>query len=142
MASAAKAELAALFIAAREMVPHQQNLIDMGWLQPQSPIQTYNSTAVGVTSKTIVPKQSEMMDMRLWRLRCWGSQNQYRYYWDAGSMKWADYSTKHHPNIYHEAHCPTHAGIWNFPRVLPQLERPLLYFFFKLYFYLRTNIFR
>jgi hypothetical protein len=30
MASAAKAELAALFIATREMVPHWQTLIDMG----------------------------------------------------------------------------------------------------------------
>ncbi len=34
MASAAEAELTALFIAAREMVPHWQILIDMGWLQP------------------------------------------------------------------------------------------------------------
>jgi hypothetical protein len=74
MASAAKAELAALFIAAREMIPHRQTLIDMGWLQPWSPIQTDNSTAVGVTTKTIVPKQSKMMDMRLWWLRCWGLQ--------------------------------------------------------------------
>jgi hypothetical protein len=68
MASAAKAELAALFIAARKMVPHRQTLIDMGWLQPHSPIQTDNSIAVRVTNKTIVPKQSKMMDMRLWWL--------------------------------------------------------------------------
>ena len=55
MALAAEAELAALFIAAREMVPHRQTLIDMGWPQPRSPIQTDNSTAIGVTNKTIVP---------------------------------------------------------------------------------------
>jgi hypothetical protein len=53
MASAAEAELAALFISAHEMVPHQQILIDIGWLQPQSPIQTDNSTAVGVTNKPL-----------------------------------------------------------------------------------------
>jgi hypothetical protein len=70
MALAAEAELAALFTAARKMVPHQQTLINMGWPQPQSPIQTDNSTVVGVTNKTIVPKQSKMMDMRLWWLRC------------------------------------------------------------------------
>jgi hypothetical protein len=63
MALAAETELAALFIAARKMVPHRQTLIDMGWLQPRSPIQTDNSTAVGVTSKTIVPKQSKIMDI-------------------------------------------------------------------------------
>ncbi len=56
MALAAEAELAALFNATREMVPHQQTLINIGWTQTQSPIQTDNSTAVGVTNKTIVPK--------------------------------------------------------------------------------------
>jgi hypothetical protein len=120
MASTAEAKLAALVIATREMVPQQQALIDMGLPQPRSPIQTDNSTALGVTNKTIVPKRYKMMDMRLWWLRCRGSQNPFQYYWDAGSKNWADYSTKHHPNIYHEAHHPTHAGIWNVPRVLPQ----------------------
>jgi hypothetical protein len=58
MALAAEAELAALFIATRKMVPYWQTLTNMGWPQPQSPIQTHNSTAVRVTKKTIVPKQS------------------------------------------------------------------------------------
>jgi hypothetical protein len=77
MASASEAKLAALFIDTRKMVPHQQILIDMGWPQPQSPNQTHNPTAVGVTNKTIVLKQSKMMDMRLWWLRCWGSQDKF-----------------------------------------------------------------
>jgi hypothetical protein len=115
MASAAEAELAALFVTAREMIPHRQTLIDMGWPQPKSPIQTDNSTAAGVTNKTIVPSRAKMMDMRLWWLRCRGSQNQFRYYWDAGSKNWADYHTKHHPDTYHEAHRITHAGIWEVP---------------------------
>ena len=55
MASAAESELAALFITAHEMIPHCQTLIDMGWPQPKSPIQTDNSTATGVTNNTIVP---------------------------------------------------------------------------------------
>jgi hypothetical protein len=112
MASAAEAELAALFVTAREMIPHRQTLINMGWPQPKSPIQTDNSTAAGVTNKTIVPCRAKMMDMCLWRLRCRGSQNQFRYNWDAGSKNWADYHTKHHPNTYHQPHGLTHAGIW------------------------------
>ncbi len=119
MALAAEAELAALFIAACKMIPHRQTLIDMGWPQPRSPIQTNNSTAIGVTNKTIVPKRSKMMDMRLWWLQCRGSQKQFRYYWDAGSKNRDNYSTKHHPDIYHEAHRSTHAGIWKVPPVSP-----------------------
>ncbi len=113
MASAAEAELAALFITAREMIPHRQTLIEMGWPQPKTPIQTDNSTAAGFTNNTIVARKSKMMDMRLRWLRCRESQNQYRYYWDAGAKNWADYYTKHHPDTYHEAHRHTHAGVWN-----------------------------
>jgi hypothetical protein len=65
MALASKSELAALFITAGEMIPHCQTLIDMDWPQPKSPIQMYNSTAAGVTNKTIVPPRSKMMDMHL-----------------------------------------------------------------------------
>ncbi len=77
MASAAKSELAALFVTAKEMIPHGQTLIDMGWPQPKCPIQTDNSTAAGVTNNTIVPRQSKMMDMRFWWLQCHESKNQF-----------------------------------------------------------------
>ena len=55
MALASDDELAALFITAQEMIPRRQTLINMGWPQPKSPIQTDNSTAAGVTNKTILP---------------------------------------------------------------------------------------
>ncbi len=115
MASAAEAELAALFATAQEMIPHRQILIDMGWPQPKIPIQTDNSTAAGVTNKSIVPRRAKMMDLGLWWLRCGGSQEQFCFYWDAGSKNWADYHTKYHPDTYHEAHRITHAGIWDAP---------------------------
>jgi len=47
MASASEAEITALFITAGEMIPHHQTLIDMGWPQPKSPIQTDNSWHLG-----------------------------------------------------------------------------------------------
>jgi hypothetical protein len=72
-----ESELAALFITAREIIPHCQTLINMGWPQPKSPIQTDNSTAVGITNKTIIPCRSKMMDMRFWWLRCRTSQDQF-----------------------------------------------------------------
>eukprot|EP00804_Cyclotella_cryptica_P016130 CCRYP_004246-RA/>CCRYP_004246-RA protein AED:0.35 eAED:0.35 QI:0/0/0/0.75/1/1/4/0/1339 len=49
--STAESELAALFICAKEMVPLRQSLIEMGWPQPQSPIQTDNTTALVLPTK-------------------------------------------------------------------------------------------
>jgi hypothetical protein len=67
MALAAESELlAALFTTAHEMIPHHHTLIAMGWPQPKSPIQMDNSTAAGVTNKTIVPRRYKMMDMQFW----------------------------------------------------------------------------
>ena len=40
MSSAAEAELGAIFITAKELVPIRQALTDMGWPQPPTPIQT------------------------------------------------------------------------------------------------------
>ena len=59
MASAAEAEMSALFITAKKMIPLRNTLIEMGWPQPQTPIQTDNSTAVVFTNKTIVNKSTK-----------------------------------------------------------------------------------
>jgi hypothetical protein len=56
MASAAEAELAALYNTAREMIPLRNALNEMGWQQPKSPIQTDNSTAAGFVHDTIVQR--------------------------------------------------------------------------------------
>jgi hypothetical protein len=58
MSSAAEAELGALYTTAKETVPLQQTLIKMGWPQPRTPIQTDNSTAIGITNLTIVPQKT------------------------------------------------------------------------------------
>ena len=56
MASEAEAEMAALYIAAKNMIPLRNTLIEMGWPQLKLPIQIYNSTSVGFINKTIVNK--------------------------------------------------------------------------------------
>ena len=57
MASAAEAEIAALFITAKKIIPLRNTLVEMGWPQPLTPIQTDNSTEVDFTNKTIFKKQ-------------------------------------------------------------------------------------
>jgi hypothetical protein len=113
MALAAESELVALFITAREMIPHCQTLIAMDWPQSKSPIQMDNSTAAGVTNKTTVPCRSKMTDMQFWCLHCCASLDQIHYYWDAGAKNWANYLTKHHPDTYHKVHRSLHAGYWS-----------------------------
>ena len=110
MASAAEAELGALYITARDMIPLRNALEEMGWKQPKSPIQTDNSTAAGFIHDTIVQRRIKMIWMRLHWLRCREAQGQFRFYWDKGSSNLADYHTKHHPPAYHQAHRATHAG--------------------------------
>jgi hypothetical protein len=53
MSSAAEAELGALYINAREAVPQQRTLEEMGHKQPPTPMQTNNTTAVGVVNNII-----------------------------------------------------------------------------------------
>jgi hypothetical protein len=108
--SAAEAELAGLYICAKEMVPLRNSLVEMGCPQPKSPIQTDITTALGVVNKTIITKKMKSMDMRLWWLHCRESQGQFRYYWGPGPTNHTDYPTKAHPDIYHESKRPTHAG--------------------------------
>jgi hypothetical protein len=60
--SAAEAELAGLYVCAKEMVPLRNSLEEMGWPQPKSPIQTDNTTALGVANKTIITKKMKSMD--------------------------------------------------------------------------------
>ncbi len=56
MASAAKAELGALYHTACEMIPLRNALEEMGWKQPPLPIQTNHSTATGFVQDTIIQR--------------------------------------------------------------------------------------
>jgi len=80
MASAAEAEIAALFLTARKLVPLCNALEEMGWKQPKSPIQTDNSTASGFVNDTIVHRRIKMLWMRLHWLHCRAAQGQFRFY--------------------------------------------------------------
>ena len=108
--SAAEYELAALYITAQKLVPMRQTLIEMGWPQPPTPIQTDNTTAEGVVNNKIVTKKLKSMDLRLHFLRCRGAQKQFCFYWDKEPNNWGDYHTKQHPPVYHEAKRPLFAG--------------------------------
>ena len=69
MSSAAEAELGALYINCREAFRERHLLEGIGHRQPPTPMQTVNSTALGVVINKIQPKRTKAMDMRLHWLR-------------------------------------------------------------------------
>ncbi len=101
MLSAAEAEIGALFINAKEAVHVRRILMEMGHAQPQTPIQTDNSTADGVINARIRPKRTKAMDMRFEWLLDREQKQQFKIYWRSGKTNLADYFTKHHPPAHH-----------------------------------------
>ena len=57
--SAADAELGALYINACEAVAIRNLLHEMGHKQPKTPMQTDNSTALGVVNSNIQPRRTK-----------------------------------------------------------------------------------
>jgi hypothetical protein len=102
MSSAADAELGAIYINACEAVPIRNLLQEMGHKQPKTPIQTDNSTALGVVNSNVMRKLKSM-NMKYHWLQCRISQMQFRHYWASGKTNLSDYFTKHHPAIHHQA---------------------------------------
>jgi hypothetical protein len=81
MSSTAKAKLGALYINAREAIPMQLLLKEMGHKQPPRPIPTNNNTAHGVATNSIQTQCTKAMDMRFHWLCCQDAQGQFQYYW-------------------------------------------------------------
>ena len=101
MLSASEVETAALFYNCKAAAPLRVMLEEMGHPQPKTPMQTDNSTAMGVVANKIQPKRTKAMDMIFHWLRCRDSQGQFRYYWMPGAKNWADHWTKHHSAQHH-----------------------------------------
>ena len=80
MSSAAEAETTALFLTAKDMVPLRHTQTKMGWKQPPSPLQSDNSTDVGMTNCTLIQHKSKSWYLRLNWLRCIEAQGQFRIY--------------------------------------------------------------
>ena len=102
VSSATEAEMTALFLMAKEMVPLCHTLTEMGWKQPTSLLQSDNYTPVGMTNCTLIPCKSKSWYLGLNWLRCREAQEQFHIYWYKGSNNKGDYITKHYPIIYHE----------------------------------------
>lgn len=103
MSSASESELAALYYGCKGAIPLRVTLEEMGHRQPgPTPVTTDNTTAHGLTMKTMTPKASKSMDMRFQWLKCRRAQRLFRYLWARGSKNRADYYSKHHASQHHQ----------------------------------------
>jgi hypothetical protein len=64
VASAAKAELGALFLNCQEGMIFKLTLEDLGQPQPKMPVHCDNVTAIGIANNTIKRQRSQAMEMR------------------------------------------------------------------------------
>ena len=81
-------------------------LEEMGHPQPKTPIQTDNTTAIGVVTNNVQPRRIKAMDMRFHWLRDRAARDQFRWLWRPGTTNLADYWTKHHCPAHHQAMRP------------------------------------
>jgi hypothetical protein len=102
MSSAAKAEIGALFINAKEGAFLRTTLEELGHKQPPTPMETDNTTATGYSNGTIKQKRTKAMDMRFYWIKDRVKQGQFNIYWGPGFQNLADYFTKHHSPAHHK----------------------------------------
>jgi hypothetical protein len=105
MSSTAEAKIGALYINCKEAIPARHALEFLGHKQPPTPMQTDNTTALGVVNNNIM-KKLKLMDMKYHWLRCRINQRQFRHYWAVGKSNNSDYVTKHHVPIHHQTTQP------------------------------------
>ena len=124
VASAAEAELGALFLNCQEGMIFKATLEDLGHPQPKIPVHCDNATAVGIANNTIKRQRSRAMEMRYFWTCEKDAQNVYSFKWHPGMENLADYQSKHHPGAHHTAVRPYYLHEKNSPLELPRAIRP------------------
>jgi hypothetical protein len=101
LASAAEAELGALFHNGKDGALLRTTLEDMGHPQTATPIQTDNACASGIANNTVKQRRSKAIDMRFYRIRDRVENGDFLVHWRRGVDNDADYFTKHHSPAHH-----------------------------------------
>ena len=83
--SAMETEVAANFYNAKESLPFRVTLAEMGHLQPPTPMEVDNETAIGFLKIAMKQKRGKSIDMRFYWVRDRVNQNQFMIYWRPGA---------------------------------------------------------
>jgi hypothetical protein len=101
-ASAAEAELGALFVNAKEGRIIRLILQELGHPQPPTPIHCDNSTPAGIANNPVKCQCSRSMEMRYFWIADQVAHKQFSVHWHPGLKNMGDYYTKHHPMSHHQ----------------------------------------
>jgi hypothetical protein len=123
-ASAAEAELGALFLNAQEVKILRLILEEMGHPQPPTPIHCDNNTAVGIANDTVKRQRSRAMEMRYFWVTDQARNKYIDVSWHPGAENLGDYVTKHHPAKHHQHVRPIYTHQPASPRHLPRAQAP------------------
>eukprot|EP00804_Cyclotella_cryptica_P030451 CCRYP_008524-RA/>CCRYP_008524-RA protein AED:0.26 eAED:0.26 QI:0/0/0/1/1/1/2/0/901 len=119
-ASAAEAELGALFVNAKEGRIICLILHELGHPQPPTPIHCDNSTAASIANNTVKRQRSRSMEMCYFWITDQVARKQFAIHWHPGLESMGDYYTKHHPTSHHQRVCPYYLFEPTSPLELPQ----------------------
>ena len=101
-ASAAEAEIRALFLNAMEAKSLRLTLMELGHPQPQIKIHVENTTEVGIFNNTIKRQRSSAMNRQYFWLLCQEAQLIFRTKYHPGQENFGDYKTKHRNRAAHQ----------------------------------------
>ena len=119
-ASAAEAELGALFLNTQEARIIRLTLMEMGHPQPPTPMHIDNSTCVGIVNGTIKRQRSRAMENRCFWLLDQEAQKYFRFCHHPGAENMGDYPSKAHTGPIHEHVRPWVIQMKNSPTELPR----------------------
>eukprot|EP00804_Cyclotella_cryptica_P004433 CCRYP_006852-RB/>CCRYP_006852-RB protein AED:0.14 eAED:0.09 QI:0/-1/0/1/-1/1/1/0/489 len=123
-ASAADAELGALFLNAKEAKIMRLTLKELGHPQPSTPIHCDNSTTVGIVTNTVKRQKSQSMEMRYFWLLENHINKLFDFQYHPGLENLADYPSKAHPGGHHLTLRPLYVNMPTSPRFLSRAAKP------------------
>ncbi len=122
VASAAEAELSALYHNCQMGIIFRLTLKEMGHPQPKTPVHCNSVTAVGIANNSIKQQRSRSMEMRFFWVGDKIAQNMFNVSWHPGMENLADYQSKHHIGLHHVRVRPWYLHMENSPRYLPRAQ--------------------
>jgi hypothetical protein len=123
-ASAAEAELGALFMCAKEGRIYRLTLQELGHPQPPTPIHCDNATAAGIANGTVKKQRSRSMEMRYFYICDQVKNKEFDVRWHPGQENLGDYASKHHEGRHHKEVRPIYLHEQDSPTLLPRALRP------------------